>query len=99
MSDQQVDKAPEEQMKDASVLREKYLRKGMFPTIFCNGCGHGVALDYIFWAIEELGMDMDKVVFASGIELPCNSWLPVYQWFLGFFITRGFLILRRTVCK
>jgi len=28
------------------TLHEKYLRAEMLPTIFCNGCGHGAALDY-----------------------------------------------------
>ena len=40
-------------------MREKYLRKGMLQTIFCNGCGHGSSLDYTFRAIEELDAWMD----------------------------------------
>jgi len=61
---------------DADKLRKKYLRDGMFPTIFCNGCGHGLGIDYTLRAIEELQLDMDKVVFASGIG--CSSRIPGY---------------------
>ncbi|MBI5001412.1 MAG: 2-oxoacid:ferredoxin oxidoreductase subunit beta [Euryarchaeota archaeon] len=63
-------------MIDAERLRKKYLRDGMLPTIFCNGCGHGAAFDYAFRAFEELGLDMDKVALASGIG--CSSRIPGY---------------------
>jgi len=76
-----------EEKKDASHLREKYLRDGMLPTIFCNGCGHGVALDYVFWAIEELGLDMDDMVFTSGIG--CSSRIPGYINADGLHTTHG----------
>jgi len=72
---------------DYDSMREKFLRKGMMPTIFCNGCGHGVVLDYTFWALEELGLDMDKVVFASGIG--CSSRLPGYINADGLHTTHG----------
>ncbi len=68
-------------------MREKYLRKGMLPTIFCNGCGHGSSLDYTFRAIEELELDMDKVVFASGIG--CSSRIPGYINADGLHTTHG----------
>ena len=77
----------EEKYKDAAHLREKYLRKGMWPTIFCNGCGHGVSLDYVFWAIEELGLDMDQMAFASGIG--CSSRIPGYINADGLHTTHG----------
>ncbi len=75
------------EIEDANKLREKYLRDGMLPTIFCNGCGHGVSLDYVFWAIEELGLDMDKVAFASGIG--CSSRIPGYINADGLHTTHG----------
>ncbi|MCK5038506.1 MAG: 2-oxoacid:ferredoxin oxidoreductase subunit beta [Thermoplasmata archaeon] len=74
-------------MPDMGVLREKYLRKGMLPTIFCNGCGHGSSLDYTFRAIEELELDMDKIVFASGIG--CSSRIPGYINADGLHTTHG----------
>ncbi len=77
----------DKEMPNMGVLREKYLRKGMLPTIFCNGCGHGSSLDYTFRAIEELGLDMDKVVFSSGIG--CSSRIPGYINADGLHTTHG----------
>ena len=75
------------EVNNAEKLNKKYLREGMWPTIFCNGCGHGVVLDYTFWALEELGWDMDKVAFASGIG--CSSRLPGYINADGLHTTHG----------
>jgi 2-oxoglutarate ferredoxin oxidoreductase subunit beta len=75
------------EIKTAEELNKKYLREGMWPTIFCNGCGHGVVLEYTFWALEELGWDMDKTVFASGIG--CSSRLPGYINADGLHTTHG----------
>ena len=71
----------------AEKLNKKFLRDGMWPTIFCNGCGDGVVLEYTLWALEELGWDMDKVVFASGIG--CSSRLPGYINADGLHTTHG----------
>jgi 2-oxoglutarate ferredoxin oxidoreductase subunit beta len=75
------------EMADANVLREKYLRDGMLPTIFCNGCGHGVAIDYVLRAIEELELDIDKIALASGIG--CSSRIPGYINADGLHTTHG----------
>jgi len=72
---------------DYERMRAKYLRKGMWPTIFCTGCGHGSVLDYTFWALEDLGLNMDKVVFVSGIG--CSSRLPGYIEADGLHTTHG----------
>ncbi|KYK30234.1 MAG: 2-oxoglutarate synthase [Candidatus Proteinoplasmatales archaeon SG8-5] len=74
-------------MADANVLREKYLRDGMLPTIFCNGCGHGVAVDYTLRAIEELEIDIDTIALASGIG--CSSRIPGYINADGLHTTHG----------
>lgn len=74
-------------MINGKELREKYIRKSMFPTIFCNGCGHGNAIDYTLWAIEELGIDMDRVALASGIG--CSSRIPGYINADGLHTTHG----------
>ena len=84
-------------IKTADALNKKYLRKGMWPTIFCNGCGHGVVLEYTFWALEELGLNMDKVVFASGIG--CSSRLPGYINADGLHTTHGRAIAFATGIK
>lgn len=52
----------------------KYLREEVFPTPFCPGCGHGILLQAILRAIDELGLDFAKMVFVSGIG--CGAWIP-----------------------
>lgn len=74
-------------MIDGNELRKKYLREGMLPTIFCNGCGHGSAIDYTLWAIEELGLDLDNIALASGIG--CSSRIPGYINADGLHTTHG----------
>jgi len=76
-----------DKIKTADELNKKFLREGMWPTIFCNGCGHGVVLEYTFWALEELDLNMDKVAFASGIG--CSSRLPGYINADGLHTTHG----------
>jgi 2-oxoglutarate ferredoxin oxidoreductase subunit beta len=85
------------EMPDAETMREKYLRKGMLPTIFCNGCGHGASLDYVFRAIEELGLDLDQMAFASGIG--CSSRIPGYINADGLHTTHGRAIAFATGIK
>ncbi|MFO7677656.1 MAG: 2-oxoacid:ferredoxin oxidoreductase subunit beta [Thermoplasmatota archaeon] len=82
---------------NATALKKKYLREGMWPTIFCNGCGHGVVLDYTFWALEELGWDMNNTAFASGIG--CSSRLPGYINADGLHTTHGRAIAFATGIK
>jgi 2-oxoglutarate ferredoxin oxidoreductase subunit beta len=74
-------------IKDAETLRNKYLRDAMFPTIFCDGCGIGNVLQYTLWAIDNLGLDMDRTVFVSGIG--CSSRLPGYIKADGLHTTHG----------
>jgi len=76
-----------DKIKTADELNKKFLREGMWPTIFCNGCGHGVVLEYTFWALEELDLNMDNVAFASGIG--CSSRLPGYINADGLHTTHG----------
>ena len=53
---------------------EKYLRPGIKSTPFCPGCGHGILMNSILRAIDELKMDMNKMLFVSGIG--CAAWIP-----------------------
>ena len=85
------------EVRTADQLNKKFLREGMWPTIFCNGCGHGVVLEYTFWALEELGLDMDKVIFSSGIG--CSSRLPGYINADGLHTTHGRAIAFATGIK
>ncbi len=53
---------------------EKYLRPGVKGTPFCPGCGHGILMNHILRAIDELKLDMRKMLFVSGIG--CAAWIP-----------------------
>lgn len=52
----------------------KYIRPEVFPTPFCRGCGHGILMGSILRAIDELKLDIDQMVFVSGIG--CAAWIP-----------------------
>jgi 2-oxoglutarate ferredoxin oxidoreductase subunit beta len=45
----------------------KYVRKNVFPTAFCPGCGHGILLNAFVPALGELAFDQDNLVVVSGI--------------------------------
>ncbi len=66
---------------------KKYLRPEMYPSIFCVGCGIGNVLNYTLRAIDECRIDIDKVVFLSGIG--CSSRLPGYIEADGLHTTHG----------
>ena len=53
---------------------EKYLRPEVKTTPFCPGCGHGILMGLLLRAVDELRLDMKKVLFASGIG--CAAWIP-----------------------
>lgn len=53
---------------------EKYLRPEIEATPFCPGCGHGILMGLILRAIDGLGLDMDRILFVSGIG--CAAWIP-----------------------
>jgi len=45
----------------------KYLRSAMIPHIWCSGCGNGIVLNSFVHALDELQVDLDKLVVISGI--------------------------------
>jgi len=53
---------------------EKYLRPGIKSTPFCPGCGHGILMNLILRAIDELQISMNEMLFVSGIG--CAAWIP-----------------------
>jgi 2-oxoglutarate ferredoxin oxidoreductase subunit beta len=71
----------------AKKIREKYIREEMWPSIFCTGCGIGNVLNYTLRAIDAIGLDIDKIVFCSGIG--CSSRLPGYIDADGLHTTHG----------
>ncbi|MBW2038086.1 MAG: 2-oxoacid:ferredoxin oxidoreductase subunit beta [Deltaproteobacteria bacterium] len=53
---------------------EEYLRPEVQTTPFCPGCGHGILMGLLLRAVDELALDMDRVLFVSGIG--CAAWIP-----------------------
>ncbi|MCX8191642.1 MAG: thiamine pyrophosphate-dependent enzyme, partial [Nitrososphaerales archaeon] len=56
--------------------KDKYLRSDRLPHIFCQGCGVGIVINCYVKALEEAGLDRDKVVAVSGIG--CAGRIPGY---------------------
>ena len=53
-----------------------YIRERFFPHIWCAGCGHGIILNSLLRAVEELGMSKNEIVMVSGIG--CSSRISGY---------------------
>jgi 2-oxoglutarate ferredoxin oxidoreductase subunit beta len=53
---------------------EAYLRPEVTSTPFCPGCGHGILMNLILRAIDELKLNMEEMLFVSGIG--CAAWIP-----------------------
>ncbi|MFZ5354179.1 MAG: 2-oxoacid:ferredoxin oxidoreductase subunit beta [Bacillota bacterium] len=70
-----------------STLLEKYFRVEKLPQIWCPGCGHGVITRSIAEAIDQLGLDKNKVCIVSGIG--CSSRAPGYMDFNTLHTTHG----------
>ncbi|HBF43875.1 MAG TPA: 2-oxoglutarate synthase [Desulfobacteraceae bacterium] len=51
-----------------------YLRPDIKSTPFCPGCGHGILMNLVLRAIDELQLNMDEMLFVSGIG--CAAWIP-----------------------
>jgi 2-oxoglutarate ferredoxin oxidoreductase subunit beta len=45
----------------------KYLRAAMMPHIWCTGCGNGIILNAFVQALDDLQINLDKLVVVSGI--------------------------------
>lgn len=50
---------------------DKYLRADKLKTMWCPGCGNGIVLQALIRALDESGVDQDKVVIVSGVG--CSS--------------------------
>lgn len=53
-----------------------YIRQRFFPHMWCPGCGHGIVLNNMLRAIEQLGMSKNEIVMVSGIG--CSSRISGY---------------------
>lgn len=64
-----------------------YFRVDRFPHIWCAGCGHGTVLGALVRAIDQKGLDRDKVTVVSGIG--CAARAAGYLDFDGVHTTHG----------
>ncbi len=71
----------------SSQLIQKYFRMQKLPHIWCPGCGHGIVTQALVRAIDNLGLDKDKVCIVSGIG--CSSRAPGYLDFNTLHTTHG----------
>ena len=74
-------------LKPTEYYVNKYLRKDLLPTMFCPGCGNINVLNILIRAIDNIGLDQNKLVFVSGIG--CSSRLPAYIDADGFHTVHG----------
>ncbi len=80
-----------------SKLIEKTLRVNRLPHIWCPGCGHGILMRDVAQAIENCGLDPDKVVIVSGIG--CSSRAAGYMNYNTLHTTHGRAIAFATGVK
>jgi 2-oxoglutarate ferredoxin oxidoreductase subunit beta len=64
-----------------------YLRGDLLPHFLCPGCGHGIALRALLWAVHELAIDKDKLAIVSGIG--CSGRMGAYVDANTFHTTHG----------
>ncbi len=76
---------------------ERFLRKDRIPHIWCEGCGNGIILNSFARALDELNMDLDKVVVVSGIG--CIGRISGYTNTDSFHTTHGRAIAFATGVK
>lgn len=53
-----------------------YIRERFFPHIWCPGCGHGIVLNGLLRAFDEMGLDKNDLVMVSGIG--CSARIAGY---------------------
>jgi 2-oxoglutarate ferredoxin oxidoreductase subunit beta len=58
------------------VAFKDYIRKRFFPHIWCEGCGHGIVLNSLLRAVDQLAIDKNDIVMVSGIG--CSSRISGY---------------------
>jgi 2-oxoglutarate ferredoxin oxidoreductase subunit beta len=66
---------------------EKYLRTDRMPHIWCPGCGIGTTVNCFTRAIDESGLDLDRLAIVSGIG--CTGRVAGYMKLDSFHTTHG----------
>jgi len=54
----------------------KYIRNEKLPHFFCPGCGCGQILNYFLRAVDDLKLDIEKIITIGGVG--CTARIPVY---------------------
>ena len=75
------------QMVPGSFEIRDYLRLQLMPHFMCPGCGHGIALRALLWAVHELGIGKDDLAVVSGIG--CSGRVGGYIDANTFHVTHG----------
>lgn len=75
----------------------QYLRQERMTHILCPGCGHGIIMNALVHAIDDLNLDKDNTVVVSGIG--CSSRVPGYLDFNTLHTTHGRAIAFATGVK
>lgn len=55
---------------------QDYIRQRFFPHLWCPGCGHGIILNNLLHAVDELGLAKNDIVVTSGIG--CSARISGY---------------------
>ena len=53
-----------------------YIRERFFPHMWCPGCGHGIVLNSLIRAVQQLGLNKNDIVMVSGIG--CSARISGY---------------------
>lgn len=53
-----------------------YIRERFLPHLWCSGCGHGIVLNGLLRAVEQLGISRNEIVMVSGIG--CSARITGY---------------------
>ena len=80
-----------------SKLIHQYMRLRDLPHIWCPGCGNGILMRDVAQAIDNLGLEQDKVVIVSGFG--CSSRAAGYMDFNTIHTTHGRAIAFATGIK
>lgn len=57
-------------------LRKKYFREPEGAHFFCPGCGCGQVLNAFLQSVDDLGLDLEKMITVAGVG--CTARIPVY---------------------
>ncbi len=70
-----------------AIRREDFFRFERWPHMFCPGCGLGTIMNALYYAVSDLGIDLDKLVMVAGIG--CTGRIPGYINVDSLHVTHG----------